>query len=117
MTGLRIGLVAGESSGDLLGAALIARLREQVPDAEFVGVGGPRMRAAGCDSFADAEQLAVMGLFEVLVHLPRLCGYAAVLSAISQIIHPMFLLVSMPRILTSGSSDSSSASVSPRCTG
>ncbi len=72
MTGLRIGLVAGESSGDRLGAALIEHLREQVPEAEFVGVGGPHMRTAGLDALADAEQLAVMGLFEVLGHLPRL---------------------------------------------
>ncbi len=69
---LRFGLVAGESSGDRLGAALIERLRAQLPDAEFVGVAGPRMRAAGCNAIADAEQLAVMGLFEVLAHLPHL---------------------------------------------
>jgi lipid-A-disaccharide synthase len=72
VTTLRIGLVAGESSGDRLGAALIDRLRELVPDAEFVGVGGPRMRAAGFHALANAEQLAVMGLFEVIGHLPRL---------------------------------------------
>ncbi|VAW82362.1 Lipid-A-disaccharide synthase, partial [hydrothermal vent metagenome] len=69
---LRIGLVAGEASGDLLGAALIEQLRERVPDCEFVGVAGPRMRAAGCRTLANAEQLAVMGLFEVLGHLPGL---------------------------------------------
>ena len=69
---LRVGLVAGESSGDRLGAALMGKLRERLPDVEFVGVGGPRMRAAGCRLLADAEQLAVMGLVEVLAHLPRL---------------------------------------------
>jgi lipid-A-disaccharide synthase len=71
---LRIGLVAGELSGDALGAALMQRIREQRPEAQFCGVAGPRMRAAGCTAFADAEQLSVMGLAEVLAHLPRLIG-------------------------------------------
>ena len=73
MTGLlRIGLVAGELSGDQLGAALIQRIRERHPDTHFYGVAGPHMRAAGCTAFARAEELAVMGLAEVLGHLPRL---------------------------------------------
>jgi lipid-A-disaccharide synthase len=75
MTGaapLRVGIVAGESSGDQLGAALIAALRERVPDLECFGVAGPKMIAAGCEAWAGAEELAVMGLTEVLHHLPRL---------------------------------------------
>jgi len=67
-----IGLVAGESSGDNLGAALIEAVRTRAPGTRFVGVAGPRMLAAGCERLADAEELAVMGLFEVLHHLPRL---------------------------------------------
>lgn len=69
---LRVGLVAGESSGDLLGAGLISAVRERVPDAEFEGVAGPEMMAAGCDRWADADELAVMGVVEPLQHLPRL---------------------------------------------
>lgn len=71
---LRIALVAGEASGDLLGAALMQALRELEPAVSFSGVAGPRMRAAGCQVLADSEELAVMGLFEVLRHLPRLLG-------------------------------------------
>lgn len=68
----RFVLCAGEASGDLLGAGLIDSLRARFPQAEFAGVGGPAMRAAGCRTWFDAGELAVMGLAEVLRHLPRL---------------------------------------------
>jgi len=68
----RIALVAGEASGDLLGAGLIDALRRRFPDAEFAGIGGDAMRTAGLDAWFDASELAVMGLTEVLSHLPRL---------------------------------------------
>ena len=68
----RIAMVAGETSGDALGAGLIEQLRKRFPDAEFAGIGGDAMRRAGCDIWHDAGELAVMGLSEVLRHLPRL---------------------------------------------
>jgi lipid-A-disaccharide synthase len=67
-----IALVAGEASGDQLGAALIGELRKLHPDAAFVGIGGERMQSAGMDNWWDSEELAVFGLFEVLSHFPRL---------------------------------------------
>jgi lipid-A-disaccharide synthase len=69
---LRFALVAGEASGDQLGAALIRSLRARSPSARFCGVAGPKMQAEGCEAWAPSEALAVMGLFEVLSHLPRL---------------------------------------------
>jgi lipid-A-disaccharide synthase len=71
-TPLRIALVAGETSGDVLGGGLVEALRERFPDAEFAGVAGPRMKAAGVAAWYEADELAVMGLVEVLRHLPRL---------------------------------------------
>ncbi len=69
---LRVGLVAGEASGDTLGADLIHAMRRLAPDAKFFGVAGPKMQAAGCESWEPAESFAVMGLFDVLRDLPRL---------------------------------------------
>jgi lipid-A-disaccharide synthase len=69
---LRVGLVAGEASGDTLGADLINALRRCAPDTEFFGIAGPKMQAAGCETWEPAESLAVMGLFEIVRHLPRL---------------------------------------------
>ena len=65
-------MVAGEASGDLLGAGLIRAIRSRVPDASFEGVAGPAMVAAGCDQWEDAEALAVFGLVEPIAHIPRL---------------------------------------------
>ena len=69
---LRVGLVAGEASGDTLGAGLIHALRRLAPDAQFFGIAGPNMHAAGCEVWEPSESLAVMGLFEILRDLPRL---------------------------------------------
>lgn len=68
----RIAIVAGEASGDLLGARLITALRDRFPDVRFEGVAGPQMLEAGCEALFHTEQLAVMGLVEILKDLPRL---------------------------------------------
>ena len=76
---LRIGFVAGESSGDQLGAALITALRRAAPELVCFGVAGPKMRAAGCEPWGHSDELAVMGLIEPLKHLPRLTRLRAML--------------------------------------
>ncbi len=69
---VKIALIAGEDSGDLLGADLIAGLRRACPGCEILAVAGPRMRKAGVELIHPSEDFAVMGLTEVLRHLPRL---------------------------------------------
>jgi len=68
----RIAIVAGEISGDRLGAGLMRAVQQRHPGAQFAGIGGPAMQAAGCDVWVPSEELAVMGLAEVVRHLPRL---------------------------------------------
>lgn len=69
---IHIGIVVGEASGDILGAALMQELRKHFPNAEFSGVGGPRMLAQGFHSYFPQDRLAVMGLIEPLKRLPEL---------------------------------------------
>jgi lipid-A-disaccharide synthase len=68
----KVGIVAGEASGDILGAGLIRALREHYPDLQVEGIGGTLMEAEGCRSFFAQDRLAVMGLIEPLKRLPEL---------------------------------------------
>src|SRR5258708_30669938 len=68
----RVLISAGEASGDLYAAALATKLRRDHPGSELFGCAGPRMRAAGVEAVVEAESLAVVGLLEVVAHIPRI---------------------------------------------
>ncbi len=70
----RVAIVAGEASGDLLGAALIRAVRERNPDVEFFGIAGPKMMAEGATTLFPMEKLAVRGYVEVLKHFREILG-------------------------------------------
>jgi lipid-A-disaccharide synthase len=70
----KILISAGEASGDLYASALVETLRRRRPDLDFFGCAGPRMQAAGVRPVVDAHSLAVVGLVEVLSHIPRIYG-------------------------------------------
>jgi len=82
MSSVRILISAGEASGEMYGALLMEALRRLAGEGaratlkplEFFGVGGDRMRAAGCDTVVDAKDLAVVGIAEILNHLPKIWG-------------------------------------------
>jgi lipid-A-disaccharide synthase len=69
---LRVAIIAGESSGDLLGAGLMDGIRKHRPEARFEGIAGPRMQRAGCTSLYPMERLSVMGLFEAFGRFPEI---------------------------------------------
>lgn len=69
-----IAVVAGEASGDLLGSHLIEAIRQAAPEVRFVGIGGPKMQAAGMEVWHPMEKLAVRGYVEVIRHFPELLG-------------------------------------------
>ncbi|HYR05540.1 MAG TPA: lipid-A-disaccharide synthase, partial [Gallionella sp.] len=71
---IKIGIVAGEASGDLLGSHLMAALKETHPDIEFVGIGGSKMQAVGMNVLFPMEKLAVRGYVEVLRHYREIVG-------------------------------------------
>jgi len=92
-----IALVAGETSGDQLGAALIEKLKLQYPQARFAGIGGEQMRASGMDCWWDCGELAVFGLFEVLGHFPRLLSIRRELTRRLQALRPdIFIGIDAP---------------------
>lgn len=69
---LRIAIVAGESSGDILGSDLIRAFQKRYPDAVFAGVAGPTMQAEGCHSYFPMDELSIIGIWAILKRLPRL---------------------------------------------
>jgi lipid-A-disaccharide synthase len=71
---VQILISAGEASGEMYGAQLIEALLRREPSLEFFGAGGDRMRAAGCDTIVDAKDLAVVGISEIVSHLPKIYG-------------------------------------------
>lgn len=94
---MRIGIVAGEASGDYLGAELIRALKLRWPHLEFEGIAGPKMQAEGARSLYPMEALSVRGYLEVIRHLPRLLRIRKELAAHFELNPPaLFIGVDAP---------------------
>ena len=94
---ITIGIVAGEPSGDALGAQLIRAVRTKIPQARFAGIGGPRMASAGCDLWYPLEKLALRGFVEVLPRIPELVGIRRdVFRRLRQSRAPLFIGIDAP---------------------
>jgi lipid-A-disaccharide synthase len=94
---MRFLISAGEASGDTYGAQLIAALRKRAPETEFFGLGGAAMRAAGCHAVVDTAQVAVVGLVEVVSHLPRIYHeFQALLRAVDELRPQAAILIDFP---------------------
>ena len=95
----RIFLSAGEASGEHYGAALIPAIRKRIPSAEFFGLGGQRMEALGMRRIVRAEDVAVMGITEVVRHLPRIYGeYRKLRASIRQERPDLAILIDFPDV-------------------
>src|SRR2546429_3303285 len=93
----RILVSAGEASGDLYASLVVEELRRTLPGAEFFGCTGPRLRAAGVRTVVDAASLAVVGLVEVVRHIPRIYGeYRKLLAAARHTRPPLAILTDSP---------------------
>jgi lipid-A-disaccharide synthase len=94
---MRFLISAGEASGEAYGAQLVAALRRRVPEASFFGVGSERMRASGFDCVVDARDISVVGLTEVLSHLPKIYGeFRRLLRAVDQNRPDAAILIDFP---------------------
>src|SRR5690242_12830442 len=93
----RILVSAGEASGDLYASLVVEELARAVPGCEFFGGTGPRLRAAGVRTVVDAASLAVVGLVEVVAHIPRIYGeYRKLLRAASETRPDLAILTDSP---------------------
>jgi lipid-A-disaccharide synthase len=90
---------AGEASGERYGALLIEAVRKRLPNAKFFGLGGTAMEAAGCERVVRAEDIAVMGITEVLLHMPRIYGeYRRLLRSIRVLKPDVAVLIDFPDV-------------------
>ena len=96
----KILISAGEASGDLYAASLVAKLRQAWPEADFYGCTGPRMREAGVRTIVDSASLSVVGLVEVIAHIPRIYGEYRKLLAEARKNPPDLAILTIPRIFT-----------------
>ena len=94
---MRILVSAGEASGDRYAAGVVSALRRALPDASYFGCGGPRMREAGVEAVVRTEDLSVVGLFEVLRHIPRIHGlYRKLVDAAARLRPDLAILTDAP---------------------